>query len=263
MNFDFTHALPSRSESLAFLTLSGSDLDRMEQSGHHMSRNFTRCAEPKRVELSEEDKASLALRDLIRELAASSSADEFIARRQRLFARYVDLNLGLGRIVRALTDQRELTDLMKRRLSDSASFLESADERYCPSFLKEQADFAFWELEKIVDLADFINSRPGLPSARMAEDMELLRKCITNVLFGRMHLDLLTYAVSTERTQVEDIQDEISNGLRAIVNGHAAIRLAAQLRQEDSAPDLDEASLFETGDAEDLVACGVGIDDEY
>jgi hypothetical protein len=234
MNLSLTTPVAPRSESLAFLSLSTNDLDCFDQGTLSLkaSQGKEHCVSPAARLPSQQDKAQIALCNLIQDLTQSHSVDEFVARRERLFSQYCDLMLGLGRIQHALTGREELNRQTKHQLVLAESMISRADEKFCPAYLKDQALFSLWELGKVVDLAAFINSRPPLPESKREEDMRLSSTCTTELLFGRLHLDCLIYAISTKRIHSEEVLELISDGMRHFVNGHVAIRLGARLRQE-------------------------------
>lgn len=232
MNLTLTTPVDPRSESLAFLSLSPSDLESMACN----TRKTTPARSSARVGHQSpfptaEDKARVALVALIVSFAESQSPDEFIARRDRLFPQYVDLMLGLGRIVHALTDRAEVTTKVKIQIEHAKHFFSDAPEQFCPRQLKDQVMFCLWELGKVWDLADFIHSRPPLPVEKREEDSRLSATCTVELLMGRMHLDCLSYAIAKKRVFPEDMTECLSEGLRHIVNGHIAIRMGARLRQ--------------------------------
>jgi hypothetical protein len=215
--------------------LSTNDLDCFEQGALSIdaSEGHKNCASPPAYQQqSPQNKAHVALCNLIQELTQSHSIDEFVARRDRLFLQYCDLMLGLGRILNALMDQDELNRQVKQQLVAVENMISTADKKFCPDYLKDQALFSLWELGKVVDLANFIHSRPPLPEAKREEDMRLSSTCTTELVFGRLHLDCLIYAISTKRVHSEEVLELISDGMRHFVNGHVAIRLGARLRQE-------------------------------
>jgi hypothetical protein len=234
MNMSLAANAAQRSESLAFLSLSANDLDCFEisLSKPKSARHAKDCVVPTIKAVSQDQQAQNALCDLIKSLTSSKSADEFVARRDRLFPQYMDLMLGLGRILNALIDRAELNRRVKAQLEAAEKFFSEASERLCPAHLKDQALFSLWELGKVVDLGDFINSRPPLPEAKREEDMRLAAKCTTELLLGRLHLDCLGYAISTKTVLPTELHEILSDGMRHFVNGHIAIRFGAQLRQE-------------------------------
>ena len=264
MNLTLTPPVTPRSESLAFLSLSANDLDCLDRSLE--TSKPTHSAEPcvvsKIQARTQDEQAQTALCELIKTLAASNSADEFTARRDRLFPQYVDLMLGLGRILHALTDRVELNRRVKAQLEAAEKFFSGASEQFCPMYLKDQALFSLWELGKVVDLADFIQSRPPLREAEREEDMRLASNCTIALLFGRLHLDCLGYAISTKRVFSEDLQYLLGEGMRHFVNGHVAIRLAARLRQKAEDADTAELLSLDEEDREHLACSMAGQDDE-
>ena len=233
MNFSLTTPATPRSEFLAFPSLLASDLDFVNhrskptraprKTGHHIRPNARAT--------SQNDQAQIALGEVIRSLSLSKSCDEFVARRDRLFPRYADLMLGMGRILSALTDRTELLSKTKAQLDAGVKFFTAANEQVCPAHLKDQALFSLWELGKVVDLVDFINSRP-LTIDKREEDLRLAGNCSVALLFGRLHLDCLGFGVSTGHHFGDEIQELLSDGMRHIVNGHIAARFGARLRQE-------------------------------
>jgi hypothetical protein len=236
MNLSLTTPATPRSESLAFLSLSANDFDCLEQGVKtpetprvigHCETSITTVPS-----LSQNDKARVALCDLIKTLTESKSADEFLGRRDRLFPQYADLMLGLGRILHALTDRTELNRRVKEKIESAEKFISDASEQFCPRYLKDQALFSLWEVSKTVDLAEFIYSRLPLPESKREEDLRLSTTCTMELLVGRIHLDCLIYAISARLVQPEDIRGVLSDGMRHFVNGHIAIRLGARLRQE-------------------------------
>ena len=265
MNFSLTTPATPRSESLAFLSLSANDLDLM----HHRSKSLHSTRKTShRINLnaqatSQDDKARIALGDVIRSLSLSKSCDEFVARRDRLFPRYADLMLGMGRIVSALTDRAELLQKTKAQLDAWTRFFTSADDQLCPLHLRDQALFSLWELGKVVDLIDFINSRP-LPDDKREEDLRLAGSCNVALLFGRFHLDCLAYSVSTGHQFSDEVQELISEGMRHIVNGHIAARLGARLRQENIDQEAMELIPIDEDDRLHVAHCMAGqFEDEY
>jgi len=232
---------------LAFLSFSANDFDCLEQQNGKIQKpsrvasdeSFAKGTPSEPVaKPNQGDRARIALCDLIKTLAESKSADEFLARRDRLFPRYADLMLGLGRILHALTDRAELNKKVKTQVDIARKFFLGADEQFCPPNLKDQALFSLWEVSKTVELGDFINSRPPLPESKREEDARLSATCTMELLLGRIHLDCLIYAISARLVQPEDLREVISEGMRHFVNGHVAIRFGARLRQErvDEAP---------------------------
>jgi hypothetical protein len=221
-----------------------------------------RCNSEKVAIAPERDEARIALCDLVKTLSESKSADEFMARRERLFARYTDLMLGLGRIVNALTDSGELIRRVKVQLGTAEKFFSEANGKFCPPYLRDQALFSLWELGKIVDLADFIHSRPPLPESKREEDMRLSSTCTAELLFGRIHLDCLGYAISTKLIISEDIREMLSEGMRHFVNGHIAIRFGARLRQETADEMPSELLPLDDEDRQHLAYSAVGQDEE-
>lgn len=232
MNLTLTTPVTPRSESLAFLSLSPNDLECFERNlATPKAPGFKEhCVSPRVT--TQDVQAEIALFELIKTLAESKSADEFVARRDRLFARYADLMLGLGRILHALTDRVELTRRVTAQLGAAEKFFVESSEKFCPLYLRDQALFSLWELGKVVDLAEFIHSRPPLPESKREEEMRLSTICTTELLFGRIHLDCLAYAISMKQIQPEDVREMLNEGMRHFVNGHIAIRLGARLRQE-------------------------------
>ena len=264
MNLSLTAPVTPRSESLAFLSLSPNDLDCIEEGmkAPRTIRNAAHCGTPKAATLTRDDQAKIALCAHIKTLSESKSADEFVARRERLFAPYVDLMLGLGRIVHALTERSELVRKVKTQLAAGEKFFSGADEHVCPAFLKDQALFSLWELGKVVDLADFIHSRPPLPEAKREEDMRLSGICTTELLFGRIHLDCLTYAISVKHVHPDEIRELLSEGMRHFVNGHIAIRFGARLRQESEQEASVDLLPLDDEDRQHIAYSMAGLEDE-
>ena len=265
MNFSLTTPAAPRSEFLAFLSLSASDLDFLNHRPKptRALRKTSHGIRLKAKATSKNDQAQIALGDVVRSLSLSNSCDEFVARRDRLFPRYADLMLGMGRIVSALTDRAELLSKTKAQLDAGVKFFTAANDQVCPAHLKDQALFSLWELGKVVDLIDFINSRP-LTVDKREEDLRLAGNCSVALLFGRLHLDCLGFGVSTGHHFSDEIQELLSEGMRHIVNGHIAARFGAQLRQEFVEQDTVELVPVGEEDHHHLAHSTAGqFEDEY
>ncbi len=207
-------------------------------------------------EASEDRDIIFALsRQISRQLAAainSKSRAEFMAVRNEGLPRYARALRALSDTVMNLFPESVLGDLAPRGFELLSDDLERS--QVLKEELKEQALFTLWTLKKVRPLTRQLSeTRWLLDDEKKKRDAELALEYNYYAIGAQFHLDAVMSVIRLEKNVNEEVQHEMCNGLRALVNAYTIIQDGLSLRHTTQEPALSEGLPWDEEDA-DLLA---------
>jgi hypothetical protein len=158
----------------------------------------------------------------------SRSVAEFRDVRKRVFPRYMRALRALSDTVSNLESEAEIEGRARHAISQLAADLEKQRGSRFDDNLVEQALFTLWTVGKIRILGRDIYAA-GKPKDESV-DMELSADCRMHSLWAQFHMDTVIAAMKFRKKLSAEIQKELSEGMRAIVNAYAVMKEALKLR---------------------------------
>jgi hypothetical protein len=183
---------------------------------------------------------SLALEHLLSGVIQKRTAAEFTAAYADAFPKYVDVILALSRFADAVVPP----DVIQRLQWESFCEIEGDfREHGLAAFgraVQDQALFTVWTLRKINDLLAQIHGAKTVEPASADEDKTYSVSYMVNTLRANFSLDCLNVGLREKSAIYPEVLEELTNGLRAVVNAYAWIRRGVDLRIPRAEPALEK-----------------------
>jgi hypothetical protein len=170
------------------------------------------------------------LNQVVTDALSARTADQFRNTLSSSLETYMQVMAGLSKLINATVPEKVIDRLTNESLSEMESDFRNEGIEVFGEYLSNQAMFTVFSLRKITDLANQIGASDQIESHLIPADQQLHSMFVTNVLYGRFHLDCLTHSLRTSTPVFPEVLDCISDGLRPVVNAYAYIKQAADMR---------------------------------
>ena len=145
------------------------------------------------------------------------------------FPKYVALTMAISHYATAVIQKPLLEQLVRESICElEAGFREKGLATFGAT-VRDQAMFTVWTLRKINELTTQILTAP-MESARKIEDEEYCANFNINALRAQFSVDCLNMALESERAIFPEVQEELVEGLRAMVNAYTWARRGLEIR---------------------------------
>ncbi len=175
---------------------------------------------------------------LILDVIRTRTREEFCEKVDVAFPHFAKIMIALSKLITASIDQRVVERLTYESLSELESDFRNEGQIF-GEVIRDQAIFAAWTLRKIHELVQQC-SVAGISSEAARTDQEFATKYLSNVLYVRFCLSCLRASLETGIALFPEPLDEISDGLRAVVNAYAWVRQGRDLRHPVSEEEFVE-----------------------
>jgi len=160
----------------------------------------------------------------------SRSALEFTQARKKMWPKYIRALRALSDTMSNLVSDEVMEAQAGRIFGELTVDVEKQRGVRFGSQLVDQAIFSIWVLGKMRSLGSTICA-VGKPNAKNKKaDLELHSEFRASSLWAQFHLDCAVAAIKFKKTVSEDVQCELCDGLRALVNAYAIMKEALSLR---------------------------------
>jgi hypothetical protein len=167
--------------------------------------------------------------------AKAINAEDFKARRAKLYLEYLNLTKAVSNVVLTKVDQTSLTDIMDlaSMLETSFSSLEEEIETHGALYFAEsdQAEIMFSAVtlkNAYMTIPRFLGVK--LDQSLLSQDKELGENFGLTAIWAQFHLEGLMAAMRKNLTVVPDVLSELLEGLRQSVMAYSYVRQALDLR---------------------------------
>jgi hypothetical protein len=190
----------------------------------------------------------------------ASSVETFKERRRAIWPIYIRALRALVESAKVIFKQAEIEAMASVVYARLTTRLEEQREVLFGDKLIDQSLFTLWTIERFPSLLSKLSDAP-LPK-NGAKDRELGIDSFTHTLWAQFHMDAVLAAIKYGKSLSAEIQDELCEGLRAIVNAYVKMKEAIRLRRprvaQDVVPDLpwdEEDDRLLASSMRDLNAC--------
>ena len=160
----------------------------------------------------------------------SRTALEFTQARAKAWPKYIRALRALSDTMSNLVSDEQMDAQAARIFRELTDDLEKQRGVRFGSALVDQAIFSLWVLGKMRSLGSTICA-VGRPHAKNKKaDLELHSEFRACSLWSQFHLDCAIAAIKFRKAIPVDVQDQILDGLRALVNAYAIMKEALALR---------------------------------
>jgi hypothetical protein len=202
---------------------------------------------PKVAELARN--LSRIMNDMLLSVIDQKTVQDFTERRDKVLPDYVKILRAQSDLIGVMIpDVLALAALVGEAFSEIETELEEQGVERFGSVVKDQAIFTIWTLRKTMEQIAKIWSFTGtLPEQLEEQDREICREYFFAAIWTQFHLHCLVLSMRFDKAIYPDLLPEITDGLRAAVNGYAAVRRGVDLRF----PYEDPSVIPDTWDEED------------
>lgn len=167
----------------------------------------------------------------------SRSIQEFEARRQAAWPKYVRALRALSDTARNFVADDEFMSLMDKALDLFVQDFEKLRGRQFTNELVVQAQFTLWTVKRLMALASIIDAAGQPPLADRNADSQMNKEFRLFSLWAQFHTDLTLAAMASHKNIPEEVQHEIAEGMRWAVNAYAIGEEALALRSAPPQPE--------------------------
>lgn len=158
------------------------------------------------------------------------------------FQKYVELSLAMAYVARAVVPDDVRERLTRESICEmEADFRDRAQDVFGTA-VRDQTLFTVWTLRKINEVVSQIVVAKLDPSRRK-EDHEHCAKFTIHALWAQFSLDCLRTALETGRSIYPEVLEELTDGLRSMVNAYAHAREGLDVRVPSTEPDIAIATM--------------------
>jgi hypothetical protein len=178
------------------------------------------------------------LNDIMMDMLSTRTATQYCAARDSYLATYMQVMLGLSKLISATVKPSVIDRLTYESLSEMEADFRDCGAQVFGEDMKDQALFTVWTLRKINDLTNQICSADAIEPHLLPTDHKMASMFVSHVLYGRFHLDCMKASLRTNTPIYPEVLDCVSDGLRAVVNAYAYIKQASDLRCKPHSEDM-------------------------
>lgn len=160
----------------------------------------------------------------------SRSVDEFKERRRSVFPRYIRALRAVTDTTHNLVPAAEMDRIATHAIQQLGADLERQRGVRFGDKLVDQARFTLWTFGRMRGVAGKI-AQAGKPR-HVKADYDRSLECQYSAFTAQFHMDSIVAAMKFKKDIVVDVQGEICEGLRAVVNAYALMRSALDDRLE-------------------------------
>ncbi len=145
------------------------------------------------------------------------------------FPKYAALTMAISHFATAVIQKPVIEQLVRESICELEADFRDKGLAAFGATVRDQAMFTVWTLRKINDLTTQIIAVP-MDKAKKTEDEEFCAHFNINALRAQFSLDCLNMALESDRAIYPEVQEELVDGLRAMVNAYTWARRGLDLR---------------------------------
>lgn len=191
------------------------------------SRSSSRTLTPSAIEVFRG--CSDAINELLRSAVEARSAAEYSRIYGAAFPKYVALSFAMSHFAAAVVPKPVIERLTRESISEmEADFRDKGLDTF-GSAVRDQAIFTVWTLRKINELVTQIVTTK-LDDSKVADDQECRTSFNFNTFRAQFSLDCLNVALRDGDAIYPEVLEQLTDGLRAMVNAYAWARRGLEAR---------------------------------
>jgi hypothetical protein len=156
---------------------------------------------------------------------------------ERSFSKYVGLTLAMSHFASAVIPRESIERLSRESICElEADFRDKGIDAFGED-VRNQALFTVWTLRKVNDLVDQIIAAKLDDSKKKADGVSCGRFNF-HLFRAQFGLDCLNLAIETNKAIYPEVIDELTDGLKSMINAYAHAREGLELRLPTVEPTL-------------------------
>jgi hypothetical protein len=185
-----------------------------------------------------------AVNQILRTAIETRSKAEFESVYGDSFPKYAALTMAISHFATAVIQRPVLEQLVRESICELEADFRDKGLAAFGATVRDQTMFTVWTLRKINELTTQIIDAP-IDKAKRAEDENSCLNFNINALRAQFSLDCLNMALASDRAIYPEVQDELVDGLRAMVNAYTWARRGLELRVPAREENMDPSPLQE------------------
>ena len=182
------------------------------------------------------------LRGILGSIIESRTRADYQREFQRSFSKYVGLTLAMSHFASAVIPRESIERLSRESICElEADFRDKGMDAFGED-VRNQALFTVWTLRKVNDLVDQIIAAKLDDSQKKADSASCV-KFNFHLFRAQFGLDCLNLAIETNKAIYTEVIDELTDGLKSMVNAYAHARQGLELRVPTVEPALTIAPM--------------------
>ena len=182
------------------------------------------------------------LRGILGSIIESRTRADYQREFQRSFSKYVGLTLAMSHFASAVIPRESIERLSRESICElEADFRDKGMDAFGED-VRNQALFTVWTLRKVNDLVDQIIAAKLDDSQKKADSASCV-KFNFHLFRAQFGLDCLNLAIETNKAIYPEVIDELTDGLKSMVNVYAHARQGLELRVPTVEPTLTIAPM--------------------
>ena len=182
------------------------------------------------------------LRGILGSIIESRTRADYQREFQRSFSKYVGLTLAMSHFASAVIPRESIERLSRESICElEADFRDKGMDAFGED-VRNQALFTVWTLRKVNDLVDQIIAAKLDDSQKKADSASCV-KFNFHLFRAQFGLDCLNLAIETNKAIYPEVIDELTDGLKSMVNAYAHARQGLELRVPTVEPALTIAPM--------------------
>jgi len=182
------------------------------------------------------------LRGILGSIIESRTRADYQREFQRSFSKYVGLTLAMSHFASAVIPRESIERLSRESICElEADFRDKGMDAFGED-VRNQALFTVWTLRKVNDLVDQIIAAKLDDSQKKADSASCV-KFNFHLFRAQFGLDCLNLAIETNKAIYPEVIDELTDGLKSMVNAYAHALQGLELRVPTVEPTLTIAPM--------------------
>ena len=169
------------------------------------------------------------IRAILCTIIETRTRDEYRREFERSFSNYVSLALAMSHFATAVIPRQSIERLSRESICEMESDFRDRGLETFGEVVCNQALFTVWTLRKINDLVDQIVAAK-LEDSKKKADADVCAEFNLHLFRAHFCLDCLNLALQMNKPVYPEVLEEVTDGLRSMVNAYAHARAGLELR---------------------------------
>lgn len=187
---------------------------------------------------------AMQVRGILCTMIETRSRAEYRREFQQSFPKYVGLTLAMSHFATAMIPREEIERLSRESICEMESYFRDNGIEAFGEVVRNQAIFTVWTLRKINDVVDQIMAAK-LEDSKKKADSSTCAMFNVHLFRAQFSLDCLNLALETKKALYPDVVEDVTDGLKSMVNAYAHAREGLELRVPVKETDIAVSELDE------------------
>jgi hypothetical protein len=197
-----------------------------------------------------------AVNELLVNIIQKRTREEFRSAFALSFPKYMEMALSLSYFAQAIVPPATIERLTREAICEMEADFRDKGMAAFGSVARDQALFTVWTLRKVHDLLTQI-SVVKTEKAKQKDDEKYCLHFAASALQAHFSLDCLKMALRLDQPIYPEVMEQLTDGLRAMVNAYTWARLGVSLR----APKVTVSEEPDSSDEEDMELLAASMHD--